>query len=431
MSIVFQKEFYKLDFDKPYIGVVMMLKNEEKRLQVSLDSIKNYSKALIIYDTGSTDSTIDIIKAFSESEKINTYIISGAFVDFSVSRNVVLEYAEKIDVRYLLLMDCNDELRGGDSLIKLVKQFAHKDTSGFLVCQEWWSGKHDKYYNLRLVKNRHNWRYHGSVHEWLKNENVEEPEVYKCDDSFVLFQDRTKDDDKSFKRFTRDRELLLQDYQKDPKDTRTLFYLAQTCECLHLYEEALKFSELRLELQGFVEERFHSYMRCANCESKLNRPWEKSLVWYLKAFDEFQRAEPLVKIAEYYKNINKWHSAFMYIQQAILLPFPSDSILFIDSGAYNYYRWHLMGIIAYYVGVYKLGKEACLKAIEAKVNVELDTRNLQFYLDKLNEKPPQTKLDRKTFIEKTLTQLKTSFPNLTKKQLHFKVEKLWDEYNKN
>jgi hypothetical protein len=40
-----------------------------------------------------------------------------------------------------------------------------------------------------------------------------------------------------------------------------------------------------------------------------------------------------------------------------------------------------MGIIGYYVGRYKEGKEACLKAIEAE-NQELDRNNLKFYIAK-------------------------------------------------
>ena len=36
---------------------------------------------------------------------------------------------------------------------------------------------------------------------------------------------------KSGPRFKRDRELLLIDHAKDNRETRTLFYLAQTCAC--------------------------------------------------------------------------------------------------------------------------------------------------------------------------------------------------------
>ena len=61
-----------------------MLKNEEKRIHVSLESIKNLD-GLIIYDTGSTDNTINIIKDFSTLNNIPLHLITGEFIDFSTS----------------------------------------------------------------------------------------------------------------------------------------------------------------------------------------------------------------------------------------------------------------------------------------------------------------------------------------------------------
>ena len=100
----FKKEFYSLDFNKPTIGMVMMVKNESKRIEVSLQSVLGIVDALIIYDTGSEDNTIEIIKKFSEKNKINLYIKFGIFTNFSESRNVCLSFAETVDVHYFLLL---------------------------------------------------------------------------------------------------------------------------------------------------------------------------------------------------------------------------------------------------------------------------------------------------------------------------------------
>ena len=50
--------------DKVHICVLMMLKNEKARLQVSLDSIKGIANSLVVFDTGSTDNTIKICEEF-------------------------------------------------------------------------------------------------------------------------------------------------------------------------------------------------------------------------------------------------------------------------------------------------------------------------------------------------------------------------------
>ena len=47
-----------------HIAVLMMVKNETKRLNVSLNSIKDFADSLVIFDTGSTDDTIELIETW-------------------------------------------------------------------------------------------------------------------------------------------------------------------------------------------------------------------------------------------------------------------------------------------------------------------------------------------------------------------------------
>lgn len=474
-KVIIEHEYYKLDPSKPTIGLLMMLKNEKKRLHVTLNSVIGNVDALIIFDTGSTDETLDIIQNFSKKYKINLYLIQGEFVNFSISRNVSLEYADKIGVNYLLLLDCNDELKSGKNLRNIAKEYLDKENNAFLVCQEWFTGVLDKYYNIRFVKNRCGWRYMGSVHEWLKDTSVEGKQsryqIIKIPDNLniVLYQDRTQDDDKTGKRFHRDRELLLNDYKKDPTDSRTLFYLAQTCECLGKTDEALYFSKLRLEHEGFTEELFHSYMRCGNSCMILDHNWEDCLGWYMKAYEYMTRAEPLVKIADYYrlkancfdkediykkvehdkkeeekfvelkgnyqrvpynrKPNNFWRISYMFLREACDLEYPYQCILFVDKGTYDYYRWHLMGIVAFYVKKYDEGKEAALKAIATGINKTENEKILQFYLDRVANK--QTAIDTRTeFINKTIEELKIKMPDVEISQLTKRAVAMWKKKQK-
>lgn len=241
-KVIFEKEYKKLDKNDSTIATIMMVKDESKRIHVSLESVKEHTDALIIFDTGSVDNTTEIIKAFSEKNQINLYLIQGKFIDFSTSRNTLLDYCDKIDVHYLLLLDCNDELQGGDNLRLFAKEQLKIDCNAYLVCQKWWSGVREKYFNVRFVKNRCGWRYFGPVHEWFRDTTTLSPEPrferIKIPDNVVLYQDRTKDNNKSGKRFIRDYEILKAEYKKNPTDSRTVFYLAQTCECIGYTDEA-------------------------------------------------------------------------------------------------------------------------------------------------------------------------------------------------
>jgi len=401
-DIIVEKEFYNInDISQKNntLAAVLMLKNEENSILITLKSVYKFVSCIIIYDTGSTDNTIELIKDFSNIHKINLYLIKGEFVNFSVSRNILLDYADCINVDYLILLDANDELKGNDIPKLQNKNYLNNpNTTGFLVKQSWFTLQSTtEYFNIRFVKNKSGWRYFGSVHEWIKNtsltnENEHSLPVGKLLTDIYIYQNRTINSENSAKRFIKDKSLLLDDYNKNPKDTRTLFYLAQTCSCLGQKEESFQFYKERSELDGFQEEKFLSFYNCGNLSYEINKPWYDTLSWYFKAFEHSNRIEPLIKISTYYKNIQNWRLAFTFINIACDLEYPKDSTLFVDKFMYDYVRWHLMGIIAFYFNKFKEGKEACLKAIQTNINTTLDTNNLQFYLDKV---PIQIPVDKK------------------------------------
>lgn len=434
-----------------HIAVLMMVKNETKRLHISLDSVVGFADSLVIFDTGSTDNTIDICKEFCTRTKIPLRLKEGTFTNFSVSRNESLDFADSFaDIDYLLLLDTNDELRNGTALRKCAEEYVDNKSSGFLVSQEWFSGSLDRYFNVRFIKAHQKWRYVGAVHEYIKTfdpENDKHP-IVKLPDSIVLFQDRTQDDDKSGKRFHRDKELLYEDYKKDPTEPRTVFYLAQTCSCLNQIDDALFYYKIRSTLDGFHEEKFHAYLRSGELSQKLGHDWYDSLVWYMKAFEHSQRVEPMLFIAIYYINIKMWILAYTYLKLACNLPYPKEAILFVNKNDYDYKRWHLMGIVAYYVGQYVDGKNACLIAIEycktsndVRNNHDLDEKNLKFYLEKEQEQQhaivptPHPTIStevntRKQFVDQKILEIQQTNPNLTQKQIFTRANMLWKNSKK-
>uniref|UniRef100_A0A6C0D131 Glycosyltransferase 2-like domain-containing protein n=1 Tax=viral metagenome TaxID=1070528 RepID=A0A6C0D131_9ZZZZ len=437
-----------MNTQSPHVALLIMVKNEKKRLRVTLNSVVGFINSIVAYDTGSTDDTIEILENFSKEHKIPLHLKQGEFVDFCTSRNVSLEFADTFpDIEYLLLMDCNDELKGGEHFRKYLQndEFKKSTSTGFLICQEWWGGKLDKYYNMRFVKAHEGWRYRGSVHEWMKNTKYEdgyEPPVTRLPDTIVLYQDRTQDDDKSSKRFIRDKMLLLKEHEENPKDERTVFYLAQTLGCLGEMKEAYNMYILRTQMESFQEEKFHAFLRCGELSQALNYDWHVSLTWYMKAIEHSLRAEPMLRIADHYIIDKNWIMAFTFTDLACKLLYPEQCILFVDRGDYDYKRWHMMGIIGFYTKNFVEGKEACKRAIATGINVELDKSNLQFYLDaeendrkgklqfekeKIMNDPNITKKD---FIGLQMNRLHEENPTLTTKQLETKAQLLWKIKNK-
>lgn len=358
------------------IVVLIMVKDEESLIRITLDTVKEFPLT-ILYDTGSTDSTLSIVR----EEYPHVKVIQGTFVDFSTSRNEMIRQADEI-VRethphpYYLALDAGDEVKVRGSL---KDHLSALETSAaplaYLVPQVWESTTLTRYYNIRLFKACEGFTYRGKVHEYLQSPHSVNDKITWLE----IYQDRRrKGCESSNKRWNRDLELLLAEVSQEPDNARAWFYLAQTYECLGCLEDALRTYKIRSRMVGFYEERFIATLRVANLYQEVKAPWEKAFTWYMRAFHLIERVEPLLKVANYYLGVNQYMTAWWYLNIACNLEYPHDNILFVDKDAYDYQRWHVMGIVAWYCHKFKQGKQACQRAIKQK-DLTVDKNNLMFY----------------------------------------------------
>lgn len=436
-----------MDLNQPRITCLIMCKDEQDNILKTLDSVRGTVDSVTVYDTGSTDDTVKVVQEWATENKVKLRLKQGEFVDFASSRNVSLDFAdEDTDVDFILLCDVGDELRNGELLRKFCLENIDHETGGFLVNQEWWSGTTNNYYNMRLTKARSGWRYVGRVHEYMTNTKGSQNKK-KLPLEVKLYQDRTKDGGKSQKRFARDREILLEEYREDKTNTRTVFYLAQTLSCLREWEESYRYYKERSEMSnGFWEEQYFSCLKCGELCEKIGRPWEESLGWYMKAAffkSDANRVEPLIPIINKYMGDKNWTAAFMFASQACKISYPTSCILFVDKKSYHYTRWHLMGIIAYYLKEDLVGKDACEKAIEASgsdAEIQLNSNNLKWYVERMesaestesdgckddkDDESPRKGESKAIFISRKMGEIKTKNPGWSNKKCKSYVLKLW------
>jgi glycosyltransferase involved in cell wall biosynthesis len=366
------------------IVVLLMVKNEEDLIRITLDTVKAFP-IIVLYDTGSTDSTLSIVR----KEYPFVKVVKGTFVDFSTSRNEMIHQADKIvqqegaaltaapkTTPYYLILDAGDEVIVHGSLKVHLSTLETSSAKAYLIPQVWESSTLTRYYNIRLFKACEGFKYHGKVHEYLKSPCP----VTERLGWLEIYQDRRrKGCESSNARWKKDLELLLDEVSQEPDNARAWFYLAQTYECLGQLKEALRTYKARSRMLGFYEERFMATLRVANLYQELKGPWEKAFPWYMKAFHLIERVEPLLKVAQYYLSMNQYLTAWRYLNIACNLEYPQDNILFVDKDAYDYQRWHLMGITAWYCNKFRQGKKACERAIKQK-NLTVDKNNLRFYV---------------------------------------------------
>lgn len=368
------------------LAAIAMVKNETKRIHVTVNSVTpDIFSALIVYDTGSTDDTIEIIRKLA---KVPVHIKEGKWDNYGISYTNMLKWGDKCAKKYnydwFVQLDANDEFVGN----KPILPENNENVVAYLIERKLKYSCNDEcsmIWNYKLIKAFSGCKFIGVTHDYL---NIPEGKIVggRIND-FYIFQDRTNDDKiKGMMKFHTDRILLEKEHLRNPTDTRTLFYLAQTYETIGEKELAYEHYEKRSKsIGGFEEERWLSYVHCGDLSRHLNKDWSISLNWYMTAMEHTERAEPLLAIANGFITRKKPALAYPFVKWACYLEYPIHAILSVEKKCYDYWRWHLLGITAYYStdpDRIKIGENACVNAILEGTNKELDERNLAWYLTK-------------------------------------------------
>jgi len=367
----------------PLLVVVLMVKDEALVINQTLQPfVDGGVKDFVIFDTGSTDGTQEVVAQFFEQHGItNAHIVQEPFVDFATSRNRALEAVERVfpQAIFMLMPDAEWYMQNAQGLLAFCKE--HKDDANpshmvRIKCGSW------DYCVDRLIRCHSTVRFVGAVHEVLNR--VTQSTAPR--DVYFDWRNSKAGGDKSAVRWrNRDLPLLLKSYEQNPFDARTLFYLAQTYECLRDWDNAYIFYEKRTRIQGWDEENYVAMFRLANVALNLAAKDDKVLCpaaiqHYLKAYSmRPQRAEPLIKIAQYYLDRNEMYLAYIFASRAAQISYPSADILFVEKYMYDFTRYDILGRCAWYVKEYAIGKEAILKALEVEPNAPHLKRNLAFY----------------------------------------------------
>lgn len=370
-------------------AVVLMVKNEELVINKTLEPFtKEGIHSFLIFDTGSTDNTVEAVQDFFKENNVNNwYIFQEPFIDFATSRNRALELAEEKfpQAKFFVMPDAEWYMHN----VRGLSNFCHKNR--YDSCKSYLITVANQGFSLsapRLIRAHVNARFVGDIHECIVTDNTKKVDH---DIFFELGASRVGIE-KSKKRWERDLILLLKRHEQNPHDTRTLFYLAQTYECLGDLANAYIFYKIRAEHaeQGWHEETYETLYRLGRVTDSLAKTdahysWHLAQDYYFAAHKIMpHRAEPLIKIAEHY-----WpdHAApvniplcYLFAKRAYELPYPEHDSLFIDPEVYHFKRYDLVGKSAWYMNDFTLGEAATRKALAAKELPHL-LRNLACYIE--------------------------------------------------
>jgi len=154
----------------------MIVKNESHIIVKTLENLCSYVDfdAYFISDTGSTDNTMDLIRAFFKERGVPGHIEQVEWRDFGFNRTLSLQMAfNKTD--YLFIFDADDSIHGD---FRMPRDLTHDAYQLKL-------GQSFVYLRTLIVNNRKRWRFVGVLHEYIACVDKEESSTSIQGDYYV------------------------------------------------------------------------------------------------------------------------------------------------------------------------------------------------------------------------------------------------------
>lgn len=367
--------------DPNLLVAVLMVKNEEKVMVTTLQPLVDAGiTQFLIYDTGSTDNTIEITKEFFIKNKIQNFVIEqGPWIDFAASRNQALKLTEEHfpNTTFILMLDAEWILHNGADLLRFCQEQKTKSNAVYMVHM---LGAYISMGQARLFRAKSNVFFIRKVHE---QPNI--PALVNVPKHIYFEYNPTSTGrKKSHERHMRDLNILLQEFKEDPTNQHTVRYIAQTYAALQDYDNSILWYEKLITMPITSPKDLFSAHLYLSMIYHAAKKIDKAILSYLKTYSiRPSRAEPLIRLALLYFDEKEYYLAYLFAKQAVTMPYPTNEIGTIEKGMYDFVRYEMLSLTAHVAGDYKLGEQATIQALKQHPELEYLQKQLQFYQEKL------------------------------------------------
>ncbi len=319
------------------VCLVMIVKDEAPVIERCLLSVLPMVDKWLIVDTGSTDDTKKIIRKMRPPlHCTEVFLYDRPWIDFATNRTEALGLARETGCDYLLMMDADHVWHG---------ELPSDLTADAFYIEHRYNGSH--YGIACLMKASLPWQYKGVVHEYLTA--IVPHQIVDMHGPWVeVFHDGARARRGDAITYAEDAKLLRAALERDPADSRSAFYLAQSLKDAGQLTEAYAAYKARSMMPGWDEETWYAKLEMARLAERTGAPPETVQRHYLTAYNARPtRAEPLVDLARWHRLNGEFALAVLFAYAATCLPMPADR-LFVDVATYDWRGFDELAIAAYY-----------------------------------------------------------------------------------
>ena len=379
--------------NKLNIVCCIMFKNEEEILERCFKSVLSITDKFVVLDTGSTDSSIEIAKKYTE------HVYETNFENFVDTKNYLLNIVEtQHNFDMIIWMDADEYFLENQILdFKLNLENLRENISVVLtdindVNQN--DNVLNEYARPRAWRTGKNIRFDGpGVHEYIS---------YNYNDVYlknIKIQHKHKTKNKDYKAITDNYLKILHAHEeKDPSNPRCLFYLARTYYDRNQNYEACRYYQMYRDSCDnigyiFLDEYWTTWI-------EEGRAWKREGAYKnaKKCFNEAiqcmpERAEGYLELAnlEFYELNNPWKSYNVAIK-AVDLKILDSFIMFTDKYCYPHKILDILTLACWHTHRMQEGLKYTEMLLELE-DLDLYTdrkrieNNLQFFKMNKNYKP--------------------------------------------
>ncbi|WP_049825078.1 glycosyltransferase family 2 protein [Paenibacillus sp. 1-18] len=334
------------------ISLCMIVKNEEKVLDRCLSSVENKVDEIIIIDTGSTDSTMEIARKYTK--KVYSYQWAD---DFAAARNRSLEYAES---DYILVLDADEYLESDADLKTVVG--SGKDYYLIRIRNLLSFGWAHTHTAIRLFVNKPQLKYINRLHEHLDTMNENYEYSNEMADFVILHTGYMNETLAEKDKLSRNLPIMLKEVAENPNGYN-LFNTGNVYYSLGNYKKAIEYYQRSYPLSKDKSYTPELLTKIATCLSYLGKH-EEGLRVLEDAVEIFPNTVDLrYAQGKIYFEAGYFRDAELTFRKCIIM---GDKGITVTEGAGGYGAHYYLSLLYYKKGELAKSYDEIIKVIQEK-----------------------------------------------------------------